>query len=285
MAPVLFGLLTAFCWGWADVLARFTGRALGARGALFTMMLAGSAGLSLWMVARDQPWPGVPSWWTVATALLATLAMLLFYEAMRRGPVSLVSPATGAYPAWAVLIGMAFGVATPLAALAAMAVTLGGVMLVARYAAAEPDPAEAPKRPLTLALALIASLLFGVTLLVGQQAILRDGSTPMLWWGRTSAAAIMGLVLLLQRKRRAWRPPLKATILALLQGGLDTLGLVFLFAAGRGLEGAMATISSSAFGVVTVLLARLLYKERISPGQGLGIGLVFSGVVGLAALA
>ena len=136
-----------------------------------------------------------------------------------------------------------------------------------------------------MALALIASLLFGVTLLVGQQAILRDGSTPMLWWGRTTATVIMGLVLLFQRPRRAWRPPLKATILALLQGGLDTLGLVFLFAAGRGLEGAMATISSSAFGVVTVLLARLLYKERISPGQGLGIGLVFSGVVGLAALA
>ena len=28
MSSVLLGLLTALCWGWADVLARYTGRAL-----------------------------------------------------------------------------------------------------------------------------------------------------------------------------------------------------------------------------------------------------------------
>ena len=120
MTSVILGLLTALCWGWADVLARFTGRALGAQGSLFGMMLAGTAGLSLWIVVDGQAWPGLPSWWTIATALLAMTAMLLFYEAMRRGPVSLASPAVGAYPAWAVLISMAFGVVPPPAALAAM---------------------------------------------------------------------------------------------------------------------------------------------------------------------
>ena len=34
MLAVALGLLAAFCWGWADVLARFTGQVLGAGGAL-----------------------------------------------------------------------------------------------------------------------------------------------------------------------------------------------------------------------------------------------------------
>jgi drug/metabolite transporter (DMT)-like permease len=282
MTPVIFGLLTALCWGSADVLARFTGRALGAQGALFAMMLAGSAGLTLWIAVGGQPWPGIPSWWTLGAAVLAATSMLLFYEAMRRGPVSLVSPAVGAYPAWAVLISMALGVRPPVPALAAMALTMGGVFLVARLAVPEPDPAEAPGRGLTLTLALIASVMFGFTLLAGQQAIVIDGETHVLWWGRSTAALLMAALLILGP--RMPRPDLKSGLLAVLQGGLDTLGLVFLFAAGRGVEGAMAAVSSSAFGVVTVLLARLLYKERLSVGQAGGILCVVAGVMGLAAL-
>ncbi len=93
MISVMLGLLTALFWGGADVLSRHTSRALGAHGALIGMMAAGTVGLSLWVVVSGQPWPGLPSWWTAAAASLAAGNMLLFYEAMRRGPVSLVSPA------------------------------------------------------------------------------------------------------------------------------------------------------------------------------------------------
>jgi drug/metabolite transporter (DMT)-like permease len=284
MTSIFLGLLTALCWGWADVLARFTGRALGAQGSLFGMMLAGTLGLTLWMALGGEAWPGIPSWWTIGTAMLAAAAMLLFYEALRRGPVSLVSPAASAYPAWAVLISMALGVVPPLGALAAMTVTMIGVLLVARYAAAEPGTANTPaRRQVTFILAMIASVLFSVLLLTGQQAILIDGELHVLWWGRASAALLMAGVLVFSP-----RPPdltWRTGGLAVLQGLLDTAGLAFLFAAGRGLDGTMAAVASSAFGVVTVLLARLLYKERLTPGQALGIAAVFVGVAGLSALA
>jgi drug/metabolite transporter (DMT)-like permease len=283
MSPIAYGLLTALCWGVADVLARSTGRALGAQGALFGMMATGSLGLAVWTWLGGPPWPGLPSWWTIATALLAAVNMLLFYEAMRRGPVSLVSPAAGAYPAWALLISLGLGVRPPGWALAAMAATIGGVLLVALFAAAQPDPEEAKNRRLTLAIAVFAGMMFGVTLLVGQQAALRDGAIPMLWWGRTTAALMMGALLLLGPKMP--RPTLRAAGLTALQGICDTSGLVFLFAAGPGLAGTLATVTSSAFGVVTILLARLLYGERISPGQGVGILLVSGGVTLLAGFA
>jgi drug/metabolite transporter (DMT)-like permease len=43
----------------------------------------------------------------------------------------------------------------------------------------------------------------------------------------------------------------------------------------------IAVVISSGFGLVTVLLARLVLKEKISKIQTLGISLTFIGVVGL----
>ena len=282
MMSVLLGLLPALCWGGADVFARYTSRALSAQGALLGMTAASLCGLSLWSLFAHGALPGWPSWWTIGSATLAAASMLLFYEAMRRGPVSLVSPAVGAYPAWSVLISMAFGVRPTITALAAMAVTLAGVLMVARFAAPEPDPEEAPNRRLTFLLAMLASLMFGGLVLLGQQAVLHDGPLPVLWWGRATTALLLSLLLLVGP--RPGRLPLRPLLTAGFQGSLDTLGLLFLFSAGAGVEGSLATVASSSFGVVTVLFARLLYKERIATGQGFGILTVCAGVVTLAAL-
>lgn len=283
MTAVILGLLAAFCWGGADVLARHTGRALGAQGALLAMMLAGMTGLGLWITLVEHRLPGWPGTWTLVSATLAAFAMLTFYEAMRRGPVSLVSPLVGAYPAWMVLINLALGLRPGLLVLMAMAVTMAGMALVARFAATEPDPEEAPNRTRTMLLALVSSVIFAVTLAAGQQAVLVDGETSVLWWGRAIGALVMIPVVLM-----APRPPrlgLKVVSLAGLQGVLDASGLCALYAAGRGLDGALATVASSAFGVVTIVLARLLYRERISRNQGLGIAAVSLGVCALAWLA
>ena len=279
MNSVTHGLISAICWGWADVLARTTGRALGAQGALCVMMATGTLGMTLGITINSGPWPGIPSWWTICSALLAACATLLLYEAMRRGPISLVSPAVGSYPAWALLISIGLGIYPSLTALIAMTTTMVGVFLVAKFASTEPDPEEAPRRGVTLIIALTSGVLFALTLLAGQQAILRDGETLVVWWGRLTATLFTAGILL--AGPRVPRPTARPLLLACLQGVLDVVGLVSLFAGGRGLEGTMATVASSAFGVVTVILARLFYKEHISLGQGIGITAVFMGVVSL----
>gem|GEM_PF-563812 len=283
MIAVSLGILAALSWGAADALARHTGRALGAQGALLAMMLAGLTGLSLWMLLVERHFPGWPSGWTLASASLAACAMLMFYEAMRRGPISLVSPLVGAYPAWMVLINLALGLRPSLPVLAAMALTTAGVILVACFAAPEPNCPHPPDRRWTLALALISSVIFSLTLAVGQQGVLLDGESTVVWWGRVIGALTMAVVVLLGP-----RPPrLNVSVLSLagLQGLLDTGGLCFLYAAGRGLDGTLATVASSAFGVVTVILARIFFREHISAKQGVGIVAVTLGVSALAWLA
>ena len=283
MTAVLLGILAALSWGTADVLARHTGRALGAQGALLAMSLAGMTGLGLWMTLAEGHLPVPPSHWTLISAALAALAMLMFYEAMRRGPVSLVSPLVGAYPAWMVLINLALGLRPTLTVLAAMTVTMGGVILVARFAAPEPGVANPPDRRWTLTLALVSSVIFSVTLAVGQQAVLVDGESNVLFWGRVVAALTMLVVVILGPKPT--RVQAGVLSLAALQGVLDAGGLFALYAAGRGLDGTLATVASSAFGVVTIVLARIFFRERISAGQGVGIAAVTLGVSALAWLA
>lgn len=67
-------------------------------------------------------------------------------------------------------------------------------------------------------------------------------------------------------------------------GGLDVGALVAVLVAGNLPDPAFATVVSSAFSAVTVILARTILKEPISPIQLLGMILIFGGVAGLAGL-
>ena len=55
MSAVLFGLITAVCWGCADFMARFTGRAMGPDVALSGMLLASAVLLTLLSVLSSAP--------------------------------------------------------------------------------------------------------------------------------------------------------------------------------------------------------------------------------------
>ena len=85
-----------------------------------------------------------------------------------------------------------------------------------------------------------------------------------LWSGLTVAGA------------RAWLP------LLMLMGAIDAVCLLAVNAAGK-LDGAeYAVVIASTFGVVTVTLAIVFLRERLSMLQCLGMVCVFAGVVVLS---
>jgi drug/metabolite transporter (DMT)-like permease len=67
-------------------------------------------------------------------------------------------------------------------------------------------------------------------------------------------------------------------------GCLDVAALGTITAAGNLPDPAFATVVSSAFGAVTVLLARAFLKEPIAPSQLAGMILIFGGIGVLAGL-
>ena len=77
--------------------------------------------------------------------------------------------------------------------------------------------------------------------------------------------------------QRRWWP------LLALQGLLDGAGYLALLVGSEGPGSAVAVVVASAFGAVTVVLARLFLREAMTWPQWVGIALVVGGVAVLSA--
>lgn len=283
MDPVLLGLGTALCWGVADFVARFLGRAVGALTALAAVTVAGAVELSLalWIIGEPLPSLAATSHWVWSSSLITTVSLWMLYEALRRAPLSVVAPLAGAYPAWTLLLAViVLGVRPPAAAWMAMAAVIVGMALVG--GAAGSAGADAPAEPGARRLALGSGAAFAVAVLLAQEAAAVHGTAATVWYTRViGGTVLLALVPLFGRPRL----PLRWAATAAVQGTLDTGGYLFLYAAAAGLQATVTTVVSSAFGLVTVLLARIFLGERIGPPHLVGIVLVFAGIAYLSALA
>jgi drug/metabolite transporter (DMT)-like permease len=283
MSAVLFGLFTAVCWGCADFVARFTGRAVGPDVALAGMLVASAAPLTLLALATSAPliqsfaeWPLI-----LTTGLAVMAATLLLYAGLVRGPIGMVAPIAGAYPAFNVVIGLATGIVPTGPQWIAILLVMAGVAVVARCAPAPEDHVAGDLR-LTLVIALLSALAFALAISAGQAAARMHGELAVTAAARwVSVVAAFGWLIVRGRPvvlPAGWRWPVAA------QGILDGGAYLALFAAAHGPGSVIAAVVASSFAAVTVVLARVLLKEPMSVAQWVGIILIVAGVGVLSAL-
>ena len=283
----LFGVGAAASWGVGDFTARFIGRAVGVPAGLFGIMLLGSLAVGLYIVVSGEPlvWELSGLWLLVLNGVATMLATFMLFDALTRGPVSLGSPMVSSYPAFAVPMTVVFGARPEPIHWVAMAATLGGIWLVA-LAVSRIDAGDKPEyTPAVLRWAVLMAIgsafFFAVALLAADEAIGRYGLPLTLLSGRIVGAVVLGGVFLAMRK--APRMPVRAWPLILLLAVADTLGYVFVYT-GLSLEnGEFAIVTSSAYSVVTILLARIILKEQVVPLQWLGVAIVIAGIGTLSA--
>ena len=285
MNAALWGAICALSWGGADFAARFSGRALGPRNGLFAMLLVGSAVLSAWhwWQPGEGPWEPSALWLLLVCGIATMIATLLLYAGLARGPVTVVAPIVGAYPVLVAAFWVAAGLRPAPIQWLAMAVTVAGVMIVARAGEARGDGETRGQDHGSVTIALLAAAGFAVVFVSGQAAVPIFGELRTLWASRLISLASLGLVFLLRRERplMPWRWwPLLA-----LQGLLDAGGYLAVFTGSHGEGQALVAVTASAFGAVTVLLARIFLRERMSLWQWLGIVMIFTGVGVLAGYA
>jgi drug/metabolite transporter (DMT)-like permease len=283
MNAVLFGLFTAICWGCADFLARFTGRAVGPDVALAGMLVASAVLLTLLALATSAPliqsfieWPLI-----VATGLAVMAATLLLYAGLARGPIGVVAPIAGAYPAFNVVVGLAAGIVPTGPQWIAILMVMAGVAVVARGAPA-PDERVANDLRLTVVIALLSALAFALAISAGQAAARAHGEFAVTAAARwVSVVAAVGWLIVRGRPvlvPAGWRWPIVG------QGMLDGGAYLALFAAAHGPGSVIAAVVASSFAAVTVVLARVVLREPMSVAQWVGIALIVAGVGVLSAL-
>ena len=278
----LFGAAAAASWGVGDFAARFMGRAAGVPQALFGVMLVSSVGIGLWVLASGTTLVLEPSglWLLALNGIASLLATLLLFEALTHGPVSLASPIASSNPALAVPISVVFGARPEPIHWAAMAATLGGVWLVAMAVSRveggdKPEYAPAVLRRSVL-MAIGSAVCFAVALLAADHAVERHGLPLTLLSARIVGAFILGASFLIVRKVPRMR--LRAWPLILLVALADTLAFVLVYV-GLSLEnGEFAIVTSAAYSVVAILLARIILREPVAPLQWLGVAIVIGGI-------
>jgi drug/metabolite transporter (DMT)-like permease len=314
MTPGLWGALSAVSWGTCDFLARFTGRAAGYVNALLGMLLASSVFLSLWLVlsGADLVWTASSVVLLVFAGVCSLVGYLFLYWSFTRGPVSVAAPIAGSYPALVVLIAVVMGSRPSALQWLGTAITLVGVVVVAR-GGVESTPAAlpaatarvaevnapsakagigalpalriAPGKRGTVVAAALAALAWAFMISATQEVAPVVGSLETIWLPRMVAFGLLAATLGLRWARGRARPavPIRWFPVIAVQAGLDVAGYLTLYAAAAGPNPEIAAMASSAYYVITVLLGRVVLKERISLSQVGGIAMVFAGVVLLSA--
>ncbi len=280
---ILLGLATALAWGSSDFLARFVTRRIGTLRSLFYMQTWGFLLLTLYLIVTHfwghlfdgsgwRPWA-----WGFLAGGCNTVAMFSFYRCLEVGKVAVVAPLSASYPVLTLLLSMFSGERLTILRACGIAVTLLGVIFVARGEAGSDETSKNAKQG--IAWALFAATAFGLLFwILGLRIIATTGPYASLWLIRMTGSLVSLSALLLKRLpvfeslgTSNWQPTV--------MGFLDT-GAFALSNRGMQMEQvSVITVLSSLYGAVTVVLAALFLRERVSRIQWLGIIAIFAGIL------
>ena len=273
----LLALLSSLCWGTADFLGGTATRRLPAAVVVFTSQFFGLLFILAVAVATDA-WGAPPGYWVwaVIASLAGVFGLVSFYRALAIGTMGVVAPIAGLAGLIPLTVGLLAGERFGLVAGLGAVAILVGVLL-----ASGPELSTgAGGRP--LALAVLAAVLFGISLL----GIARGSaySPVMTMVGmRITAVVVLSATLLVLRARgglpHQLRPVLRPTVPALVAiGVLDvTANLTYGMSAVGGLL-VVTAVLGSLYPVATALLAAIVHHERLRAIQYLGVAFAVTGL-------
>lgn len=274
---ILLAIAAAVTFGTADFVGGVASRR---SSALLVTVVAEVAGFLL-LLPAVLLLPEAPShvaliWGAVAGAA-GGLALVVFYRALARGVMSVVSPLTAAVSAGIpVVVDVAGGGRLSVTAWAglgagALAITLVGL------AKSETMGRSAVLR--SVGMALVAGAGFGLFFTALGKAPHDSGAWPLVG-ARIGSLAVLALVLL--GVRGEWRAPGSSLRWGVVAGALDmTANGMFLLATRQG-DLAIAAVLASEYPAVTVLLSLGFLGERLRVRQLAGVALALASVALIA---
>jgi drug/metabolite transporter (DMT)-like permease len=274
MRSIALALGASLTWGFADFFGPLKGRTLGALRVLVYVQLGGLVVIALIVAIRGKGPADLAALFAIPAAISGTLGLYAYYRGMAVGAMSIVAPIAGISAAVPVIFGIATGDRPSLWQWLGIAGALGGVFLASR----EPGPGS--RVAAGVGLALLAAIGFG-----GYFPPMHEAGHADFWWASlffrmTSTSVILAAVAI--RRPSLTVQPIQVPVLALIGIG-DMLGnLLFAAASTSGLV-SITSVLASLYPIVTVVLARLVLKERVARSQEAGIALTLAGVALISA--
>jgi drug/metabolite transporter (DMT)-like permease len=281
MLGIVLPLLSSGFWGSADFVGGLLSRRLPALTVVVVSQLAGGATVLLVAVALAEPAP-TQVWLPLLGGAVGALGLVFFYSGLALGTMSIVAPIAACGAVLPVGYSIAIGQVPRPLVMVGLASALVGVVLASLGTAVEVESSPRRKPRLAVAAAVGAALCFGVFLLFLGRA--SAGSPHSQLWlaaaARAGALPTLAVLLIANRTPPPWHSLKVRDIPPIVAVGLGdvTANTLFLFGATLGTL-AVASVLASLYPIVTVMLARLVLKERVGRVQGAGAALAMLGVM------
>lgn len=275
MLALIFGLTAACAWAVHDLLVRKIGQTTAILPMMLVVLASGIA-ILLGPALVFGDWhamTGRASGFAAMGALAYVVGMGGLYMTFSLAPVRLVAPILGAFPLISLVLAAMQGKVVSLAELLAVLAVVGGIAIVAITGR---DSAEIKRPGVAMLWAAAGAIGFAMTFWFGQEAARQGDELPAIL---TTRIVALGLTLAIAFAAREPFGPLGGAGKALIgMGILDGVALGLVTASARLPNPEYASISSSLFGVLTILLAWRILKERVEPLQWAGIATIFAGI-------
>jgi drug/metabolite transporter (DMT)-like permease len=269
----LLALSGAVLWGVGDFLGGFASRRLAVLAVLAISQAIGLVGVACWVWVASDPFPGLVEILPAAAAGVAGLIGLgALYRGLAIGAMGIVAPISAASPVVPLAVDAARGLTPAALQWLGIVLVLAGIVVLSR----EPSGVGNARIAAGAGLAVVAALGFG-GFLVGLDA----GSDESAPWGVVAArsAAVATVLAAAALTSTSLRPPVRFLPILVAVGIFDTgANVCVAFATTIGAAGIVAVLSAL-YPIVTVVLARLVLRERLSVPRRAG------GVVALAGAA
>lgn len=260
---VISGLLSAASWGTGDFMGGLLSKRTSAVSVTIVMEAMGAALLATIAVILRETLPsGGSALWSVAAGLAGAVGLQLLYTGLASGTMGIVAPLTAVVGATVpiVVAAITHGMPSP--------VQSGGFLLALAAVWLMAGGSRGSIGARILVIALTSGIGFGLFYVL--MARVEEGGLfwPLAIARTTATLALIPFALLTGSRLSPPRALLPATALVAV---FDTGGNFFYLLAAQTGRLDTAAVLSSLYPAMTVLLAWIVLKERLSPPQWAGV--------------
>ena len=278
MLAVVLALGAAFGWGTSDFLGGLKSRKIPVPSVMLVSQMTALGLLTVAVAVRGEGPPGGSSIAAAAGAGLAeAVAIAALYRGLAVGTMSIVAPVAALAPVVPLLAGLALGEVPGAVQFAGLGLASLGVIATSWSPGGEVTGARAAPSVLY---GLLAASGLGVFFLAMDSASEGDVGWALLTARLTAVTALAALVVVRRRGLAVSRRDVPyLALVGMLIVMADTL---YALASTQGLM-SIAAVLSSLHTVVTIVLAWIFLRERLSRPQQFGIAAALAGVLAISA--
>lgn len=271
------GLLAALLWGLSDFLISITGRSFGVHRAMLYAQCVGVILIGTWIVVAGLavPWNASSSGWIAATAAapIGVAATLGLYHGLKVGQVSVVAPIAASFGAVTAALSMLSGERPQPMILVGIGLVIGGVLLVG----VQRRTTETESRSSGALWGVFCAVAYGLQFWIqGHFAVPALGSVWPVWIYYLISAAILSSAALVSRRSMAL--PIAGIATVAMTGSVAVLGFLALSAGLATGQLAIVSVLASLQTVVTIGLAGIFHRERLTLRQWTGLLIILCGL-------